>query len=405
MTTQADRRTPPRIARGTILAAAMLTIMAPAVVAPSLPTMERVFAAEPGASLLVRLAMTITSLMIAVSAPVSGLVADRVGRRPLLVSGLVLYAVSGTAGYFVTDLYLLVATRALLGIAIGGIMTAVTATVSDWFDGPERASFLGLQQAFASLGGVVFLPLAGVLATINWRLPFWLYSLAGLVALFAILAVRDRPRDTSPVAAVRGRAVTGRVFGIYGLALGVTMAFYMAPTQVPFLLENVGVGPAIVGVVLAGSTLSSTLAALGFPALRRRLPFVAITTVSVALMGVGWLLIGYTGTAFGAAAGLLVGGAGVGLAVPNTTLRLSELAPPAWRGRVLSGLVTAIFLGQFLSPLVVQPLIEATGVSGAFTWAGIAMVVSAALAAVGVWKRSTSRTETPLPAAVDNLTR
>ena len=81
---------PHRLAHGTILGAATLTIMAPAVLAPSLPTMVQVFAAEPGASLLVRLAMTITSLMIAISAPVSGLVADRAGRRPLLVSCLLL---------------------------------------------------------------------------------------------------------------------------------------------------------------------------------------------------------------------------------------------------------------------------------------------------------------------------
>lgn len=391
MTTQADRRTPSRVARGTILASAMLTLMAPAVVAPSLPTMERVFAAEPGASLLVRLALTITSLMIAVSAPVSGLVADRVGRRPLLVSSLALYAVSGTAGFFVTDLYVLVATRALLGVAIGGVMTAVSSTVADWFDGPERASFLGLQQAFASLGGVVFLPLAGVLATISWRVPFWLYSLAAVVALFAILAVRDRPRETPTVAARERRAVTGRVFGIYALALGVTVMFYMAPTQVPFRLESLGIGPAVVGVVLAGSTLSGLLGGLMFPVVRKRLRFTGIMTVSLALLGAGWLLVGSTGTVFGTAAGLLVGGTGVGLSVPNVTLRLSELASPAWRGRVLSGLVTGIFLGQFLSPLAVQPLIEAIGVGGAFTVAGIVMATGAALAAAGSWKRSTER--------------
>ncbi|WP_033290921.1 MFS transporter [Amycolatopsis jejuensis] len=386
MTTQADRRAPRRLARGTILAAAMLTIMAPAVVSPSLPTMEQVFAAEPGAALLVRLAMTITSLMIAVSAPLSGLIADRAGRRPLLVTALLLYAISGTAGFFVTDLYVLVATRAVLGIAIGGVMTAVSSTVADWFDGPKRAAFLGLQQAFASLGGVVFLPLAGVLATISWRVPFWLYSLAAVVALFAILSVQDRPRETAAAVAPDApatRGTLGRVFGIYLLALGVTVLFYMAPTQVPFRLESLGVGPAVVGVVLAGSTLSSLLGALAFPVVRKRLGFTAIITGAVALLGAGWLLIGSTDSVLGTAAGLLVGGAGLGLSVPNVTLRLSELAAPAWRGRVLSGLVSGIFLGQFLSPLLIQPLIEAVGVGGAFTTAGIAMVTGAALAAAG----------------------
>ncbi|MER7859715.1 MFS transporter [Amycolatopsis japonica] len=63
--------------------------------------MREDFAETPGSGLLVRLALTVTSLAIAISAPLSGIVADRVGRRPLLLTGLGLYAVSGTAGFFV----------------------------------------------------------------------------------------------------------------------------------------------------------------------------------------------------------------------------------------------------------------------------------------------------------------
>jgi MFS family permease len=368
--------TPTRLARGTILAAATLTIMAPALIAPSLPAMEQVY----GEPLLVRLALTITSLAVAVTAPLSGLAADRTGRRPLLVASLLLYAVSGTAGYLTTDLILLLVTRTLLGVAVGGIMTAVNAMITDWFDGPARASFLGLQQVFASLSGVVFLPIAGVLATIGWRVPFWLYSVAAVVALFALMAVHDRPRTSAPAAT--GRALTAPVLGIYTLALAATVAFYMAPTQVPFLLAEQGIGPVLVGVVVAGSTLTSMLGGYGFPAVRRRLDPGAVTTLCVALLGAGWLLVGSTGTAAGIAAGLLVGGLGVGFAIPNLTLRLSDLAPPAWRGRVFSGLVGGIFLGQFVSPLVVQPLVQTVGVADAFTWTGALMIAGAAVARI-----------------------
>jgi hypothetical protein len=80
---------------------------------------------------------------------------------------------------------------------------------------------------------------------------------------------------------------------------------------------------------------------------------------------------------------------GVGFAIPNLTLRLSELASPAWRGRVFSGLVAGIFLGQFVSPLVVQPLIHTAGVGDAFTWTGAVMVAGAVVAPVAAWKRNT----------------
>ncbi|OXM50516.1 MFS transporter [Amycolatopsis alba DSM 44262] len=365
-----------------MLAAAALTIMAAAIIAPSLPAMREVFADTPGSGLLVRLALTVTSLAIAISAPLSGIVADRVGRRPLLLAGLVLYAITGTAGFLADDLHLLLVTRAGLGLAVGGIMTAVSTLITDWFEGPGRASFLGLQQAFASLGGVVFLPLAGLLATVNWRAPFWLYSASAIVAVFAIISLRE-PRRSAPTESEDRRArLPGRVLGVYVLALVATLVFYMAPTQLPFLLEGFGSGPAVIGAVVAGSTLTSVAGALAFPRLRQRLSATAITTVSVALMGAGWLLIGTAGTVVQVVAGLLVGGFGVGFVVPNLNLRLAESARPAQRGRVLSGLVTGIFLGQFLSPLVVQPLVQTLGIGGAFTWTGIAMATGAALAAL-----------------------
>lgn len=377
---------PTRLARGTALAAATLTIMAAAIIAPSLPAMRDAFAGTPGADMLVRVAVTVTSLAIAVSAPLSGMVADRVGRRPLLVTGLVLYAASGTAGFFVNDLVPLIFTRALLGVAVGSIMTTVSAIITDWYDGQRRASFLGMQQAFASLGGVVFLPLAGVLATVSWRAPFWLYAAGAVVALLAIFGLDEEPGGNA-------ETITGhqpgcqnpglRAVGICLLAFVTTLVFYMAPTQLPFLLAALGAGPALIGAVIAGSTVTSTVGALAFSRLRERLSASAITATSAALIGVGWLLIGTAGSVIEVAAGLLVGGLGVGVVVPNLNLRLSELARPDQRGRILSGLVTGIFLGQFASPLVVAPLIETTDIARAFLWTGIATAAGAAIAAIG----------------------
>ncbi|WP_069167414.1 MFS transporter [Nocardia altamirensis] len=380
-----ESATPTRIARGTVLAAAMLTIMAPAVIAPSLPAMREVFSDVAGADVLVRLVLTITSLAIGISAPFAGMIADRIGRKPLLTGSLVLYALAGVAGYFVDALSVLLVTRALLGVAVGGIMTAVSATITDWFDGPKRASFLGLQQAFASIGGVVFLPLAGLLAASNWKSPFWIYAASAVIVPFALLALRERPRGTAsgPVVVDDGRArpaIFGPIAGLYLLAFLVTLAFYMAPTQLPFLLAQLGTGPAVVGAVIAATTLSSVGGALAFPSLRARWAPAVLTAASIALLGSGWILVGTASTVAQVVAGLLVGGFGVGLAVPNLNLRLSDLAPAALRGRILSGLVTGIFLGQFLSPLVVQPLIQLTGIGGAFGWSGLVLVVGAIVA-------------------------
>lgn len=379
-------KVPSRIARTAVLAAAGLTIMAPALIAPSLPAMAGHFGNET----LVRLALTITSLAIAVGAPLAGALADRVGRRPVLLTGLAVYAVAGTAGLVVTDFGTLLATRAVLGLGVGAVTTAVSTLLTDWFTGQRRATYLGYQQAAASLGGVVLLPLAGLLADVGWRVPFWLYAIGAPIAALTLVAVPRSGRALAEGAPPAGgttatgapRAATaGRVLGLYFLALAATAVFYMAPTQLPFLLGGLGAGPGVVGVAIAGSTLTSLAGSLTFPAVRRRLSPTAITVGALVLLGVGWTLIGQADALQLVVAGLLVGGVGVGLAVPNLNFRVGDLAPDGRRGRVLAGLVTSIFLGQFLSPLATGPFVATIGPEGAFTAAGLITTAGAVIAA------------------------
>lgn len=372
-----------RLARAAVLAAAGLTIMAPAVIAPSLPAMADHFGDET----LVRLALTVTSLAIAVGAPVAGALADRLGRRPVLLGGLVLYAVAGTAGLVVTDLGALITTRGALGLGVGAVTTAVSALLTDWFAGPRRAANLGYQQAAASLGGVVLLPLAGLLADVGWRAPFWLYAIAAPVSALVLVAVPGRSRlpagGMPPAGADPGppSGTAGRVAGLYVLALVATAVFYMAPTQLPFLLGGLGAGPGLVGVAIAVSTLTGLAGSLAFPAVRRRASPTAVTLTGLAALGTGWVLVGLADGLGPVVAGLAIGGVGVGLTVPNLNLRLGELAPAGRRGQVLAGLVTGIFLGQFLSPVALGPLVAAAGISGAFLATGLLTTAGAALAA------------------------
>lgn len=74
-------------------------MMAGATIAPSLPAMREVFAGTPGAEVLVRLVLTVTALAIALAAPLAGLFADWIGRRPLLLGSLVLYALTRSPGH------------------------------------------------------------------------------------------------------------------------------------------------------------------------------------------------------------------------------------------------------------------------------------------------------------------
>ncbi len=377
----AGAATSTRRAATTVLAASTLTIMAAAVISPSLPAMRAAYESVPGADLLVKLVVTITSAAIAVSAPLSGVVASRIGTSPVLLAGLIVYAVSGTAGLIVTDLAWLMVTRVALGVAVGAIMTSVSTTIVALWRGDERARLLGGQQVFASLGGVIFLSLAGWLSTISWRAPFIIYAAALLVVPFAIMGSLAPPSLRDPTAVETSPSHRGRLLGIYALAFGATAVFFLAPTQLPFVLDALGVSTAVTGLVVAASTATGVIGSLSFSAIRRHLAPASVAATSLALLGLGWAVIGLAAasTWVGVLIGAFIGGIGVGLIVPDLNLWVSDLANPARRGLLLGGLVSAIFAGQFFSPILAQPLLSLTDIGTTFSAGGVAALVVAIL--------------------------
>ena len=78
-----------------LLLGSCLPVLGAVLLAPVLPGIQAHFADTPGANVLVPIALTLPALMIALLAPVAGLIADRLGRKPLLLGAMLLYSVFG----------------------------------------------------------------------------------------------------------------------------------------------------------------------------------------------------------------------------------------------------------------------------------------------------------------------
>jgi MFS family permease len=372
---------PPR-GRFTLLAVSTLTVMAGATIAPGLPAMRHHFAAVDQAGLLVRLVLTLPALLIALAAPLVGGLVDRLGRRPPLLGALLLYGLAGSSGLVLDSLEAILVGRALLGVAVAAIMTTATTLVADYMAGEKRARFMGWQASAMAGGGMVYLLAGGLLADLSWRLPFALYLVALLLLPLAWwrlpepasgtgAAVAQEPEPQAPVP-YRLLAV------VYALALFGLVSFYMVPVQLPFLLEEaLGLGPSASGLAISVSTLVSALVSLVYGRVRARLSATAVAALVFFFIGAGYLVIGGASSLAQVMVGLAVGGCGPGLMLPNFNLWLTTEVPEAARGRALGGLTTAVFLGQFLSPVVAQPAARALGLSGSFTAVGLVLAVLA----------------------------
>lgn len=377
---------PPVLA--TLLLASTLTVMAGAVVAPSLPLIREQFPGTRGLDLLVRLILTVPALFIVLSAPLAGWVADRRGRRGLLGWSVLLYALAGSAGAFLPSLETILVSRALLGAAVGGVMTAVTALLADYYDGEDRARAMGMQAGFMGLGGVLFTSLGGILAGLDWRGPFFVYLLA-LGVLPLVLTVLWEPlREAGPGGPGRPRA--GRdggdlpdsgnpeardppraplrlevVLPVYGVAFLLQVSFYTIPVQLPFRLAEVaGAGPVAAGLAIGTTSLFFSAASLASARLNR-----GLLPGTVILRGFLLGALGFGGIALargpaGIFPSLALVGLGFGLIMPVMSVWLTTEVAAHIRGRALGGLTTAVFMGQFVSPIVTQPVLRGWG-SGA----------------------------------------
>jgi MFS family permease len=362
----------------TLLLIGTLTVMSGATIAPSLPAMQESFKAVPNSEYLVRLALTLPALFIALGAPIVGVAIDKFGRKPILLFSLALYGIAGSSGFVLSSLESMLVGRAFLGISVAGIMTIATTLVGDYYSGPSRAQFLGLQSAFMGLGGVLFLSLGGFVADLNWRFPFLIYLMALLLLPCAFIFLPEPPRN-SPQAGSNGAAVPKFPFEpvaiTYGIALVSQIVFYLIPVQLPFYLKQIANASASQsGLAIALTTLCSAISSLNYRKIKARLDFTAIYGIAFINIALGYGLIAWAVNYPIVLLGLAITGVGLGLLMPNMNFYLTSIAPDNLRGRVLSGITTSFFLGQFLSPLLSQPLSKSIGLGSTYGVAALVML-------------------------------
>lgn len=373
--------------KATLLMVATLTIMAGTTISPSLPAIEAHFADVDGVKLLSRMVLTLPALFVAFCAPLIGGLADRYGRLRLLIGSILLYGFSGISGLFVDSLPALLAGRAALGIAIGGIMTLTTALVGDYFIGSERERYLGLQQAFTGIGGVAFVAGGGLLADYHWRAPFAIYAVAFAIvpAVIAFLTepARHAPNSQTSASPFEHAVRWLPVAALCALAFLVNLIFYFVPSQLPFYLRAIGIGAASsAGFALGLHNLVMAGSALAYGRLRARLSVPAIFVIGLCLMTLGFVLVAFSTTMPSVLFAMAIAGAGLGLTIPNLMSGIIAQASSATRGR-LAGMVTAsMFIGHFTSPFASQPVIEAVGYQESYLAAACGLAALAIVNAV-----------------------
>lgn len=371
-----------------LLLTATLKIMANATISPALPGLAAGFPDEPHAAYLTRFLVAAPSLSVVLVAPFAGVAADRFGRVPLLLAGVVLFALSGSAGAYLPDLQAILASRLLLGVAVALTMTAQVALVGDLFAGTRRSAFMGLQTAAINFSGFVYIGLAGWLAGLSPRLPFLVYALPLLLVPLLLPLLRDERAPAAAGAASRTQApdtAPGNwllpALLVAAPTMATVMLFFLMPSQLPFYLEANGInGASGTAFGLGALTLTGGCVAMVFRRISGSLGLAATFGLGFVLMGAGLAVL-----SAGAAWVLILGGAalvgaGYALVQPAFLMLALQVAPEHRRGSVSGMITTAMFLGQVVSPLALTPFIQELGFAAVFLGAAVVFAVFAVTA-------------------------
>ncbi|MEF8758038.1 MAG: MFS transporter [Halobacteriales archaeon] len=281
--------------------------------------------------------------------PVAGVLADRIGRRPVLLFGLLSFGVGGTAIALTTDFRVALGLRLLQGVGYAANASVIITSLGDLYEGPREATAQGLR--FTGSGIVQSLsPLgAGVLVVTAWQYPFLVYALSFPIAA-VVFVWFEEPASAGGEGTDADRSLREQVGQLWALASQPKAASIVIARGTPgivwvgFLAYNsihvrnvLGGSPAEAGLLAALGSVSYAISATqaGRIAALYDSRVVPMLVLNGALAG-GIAVVFLAPSLPVAYAGMVLSGLGLGSLMSIYRSIITGLAPTSLRGGLVS---------------------------------------------------------------------
>ncbi len=347
-----------------------MAVLGVSTITPVLPHIAAVFDRSPQA---VALVIAVFTLPGAVFTPVMGVLGDRFGRKKVLIPSLTVFALAGTACGFADSFESLVALRFVQGIGAAALGAINVTLLGDLYTGPERAAAMGYNASVLSVGTGLYPALGGGLAVFGWYFPFFLPSIALVVAL-AVILLLDNPEPKATGSLRQYATVTlkamwdPQVLTLFATSVVTFVLIYGSfLAYFPFLLEaSFGASPVFIGLIMSATSIPTAIASFHLGDLAARFGSRALVKMGFALYVLAMLGIPLASNLWQLAVPVLIFGVANGLNVPSILTILNGYAPTEFRAAFMSMNGMVLRLGQTLGPVLVGLAVELFGMHGSF---------------------------------------
>lgn len=157
------------------------------------------------------------ALTSTVAAPFIGMLADRFGRRPIILLSLSAYILAFSGYLFAASAWLMILLRGLAGVFTAGLIPAITSSVGDLASEDRRAQWIGIVNGGASVGWIIGPILGGLLYDrFGYVVPF--AASIGMAAAALIVAVLFIPETHQPAVQFSNHPVGPKGFRTWAVA-------------------------------------------------------------------------------------------------------------------------------------------------------------------------------------------
>lgn len=366
--------------RTIIFGVTLIAVMGIASITPAFPGIIKYFGISTQQVGWLIAAFTLPGVFLT---PVTGVLADRFGRKLVLVPSLFIFGIAGFLCSFMRDFHSLLVLLFVEGIGASGLSSINITLIGDLYSGEKRTALMGYNASILSIGTAAYPALGGFIAAFGWQYIFYLPLLAIPLGIFVIFGLNNpEPKDHQTLSEYFRRIWKSinqsSVWGLFIVNLLLFVILYGAYlTYFPILLsERLQATSVHIGLLMSVMSLITAIMSSQLGRLNRLLRARTLLLVGVSFYLLSMLSLLFANAWWQVAVSVIIFGLGHGLMVPSVQNILVGYTSIKERAAFMSFNSMILRIGQTLGPLVVGIFYSIGGLQGAFlTGVGVAVIM------------------------------